>query len=343
MPPLVSIIVNCFNQGHYLEHSVKSVLSQSYTDIECLIVDDGSTDSTRQVSENLMTIDPRVKYFFKENSGLPSSRNFGVRQAKGEWIQCLDADDWIHEDKTKFQLSYLEQVNPDEDIVFYSDYERVFLDTQENVISSQENIIGSLTTSQIIQRLLIPDFLADSPHPCLQQAMLMKKSVLSKTQFPEHLKALGDRYFAVDILKAGANFVYTPIIGAYYTKHQSNRTNNWNYMRDYYITFYENVAKQHPELNKLCRIGLEYLIEEAIREKNQITFNKLVQIAPTPLQLLDKKIQINDKLSLQILNILRGITPSFLLYEKYRGPRSKKLMSIASQKIQSVKSALNIS
>lgn len=343
MAPLVSIIVNCFNQGHYLERSVKSVLSQTYTDIECLIVDDGSTDNTHQVSQKLISIDPRVKYFYKANSGLPSSRNFGIRQAQGEWIQCLDADDWIHPDKIKFQLSHLTKDKFDENIVFYSNYERVLIDNQENFANRQENIIGLLTNEQLIQRLLIPDFLADSPHPCLQQAMLMHKSIVSKIQFPENLKALGDRYFAVDILKAGANFIYTPMIGAYYTKHQTNRTNNWNYMKDYYILFYEMVWQNHLELNDSCRIGIEYLLEEAIREKDKITFKRLIKIVPTPVKLINKKITLKNKFAIKLLNIFRKVTPNFLLYEKYRGPRSRKLISFASKKIEFIKTNLKLS
>ncbi|GAA6620312.1 glycosyltransferase family 2 protein [Scytonema sp. NUACC26] len=335
MAPLVSIIVNCFNQGHYLARSVKSVLSQTFTELECLIIDDGSTDRTEQVAEQLMQIDTRVKYYQKENSGLPSSRNFGFQKAKGEWIKFLDADDWIHEDKIRFQLSYLERVQSDEDIVFYSDYQRVFIDVNDKIASTQDNIVGSLTREEFIQRLLIPDFLASSPHPALQQAILMKRSVLSKTHFPEHLKALGDRYFAVAILKAGANFVYTPMIGAYYTKHQSNRTNNWKYMKNYYLFFYESIAKNYSELNQFCSVGLEYLLEEAIREKEKESFERLLDIVPMPVRVLHKKILINNRLALRIFRNVRNITPSFLLYEKYRGPRSKKVISF-------VRAALNL-
>ncbi len=325
MAPLVSVIVNCFNQGHYLERSVKSVLSQTFTDLECLIIDDGSTDNTRQVAENLISQDPRVHYFFKENSGLPSSRNFGMEQAQGEWIQYLDADDWIHEDKIRFQLEYIPPA-PASDIVLYADYERVFIGANEEIVERQENIIGPLTSAELTQRLLIPDFLADSPHPALQQAMLIHKSLLNKTKFPENLKALGDRYFGVDILMSGANFIYTPIIGAYYTKHKSNRTNNWNYMKQYYIAFYEFVSLNYPQLNQLCHTGLDFLIDEAIREREQDNFTRLCKIIPMPVSLLSKKIKVNNKSFLRLLYPLMSRTPRFLLYEKYRGPRSQKVM-----------------
>ncbi len=244
MTPLVSIIVTCFNQASYLERSVKSVLSQTFTDLECIIVDDGSSDNTQEVAQQLMSLDSRVSYFYKENGGVSSSRNFGFKQAKGNWIQFLDGDDWIHEDKIRFQLSYASE-SKEEDTAYYTDYERVFIDREGKITDRQENVVGSLTTEQLIQRLLIPDFLAKSPFPLLQQCLLMHRSIFQKKLFDERLKALQDRDFPLDLLLAGVNFIYTPMIGAYYTKHQFNRTNNWSYMKNYYIMFYETVCGKH--------------------------------------------------------------------------------------------------
>ncbi|MFB2935123.1 glycosyltransferase family 2 protein [Aerosakkonemataceae cyanobacterium BLCC-F154] len=329
MSPYVSIIVNCFNQGHYLERSVKSVLEQTFTDIECIIIDDGSTDNTREVSEHLMSLDSRVKYFYKQNGGLPSARNFGVQKAEGEWIQCLDADDWIHPEKTAFQLKYITG-NEIENIVFYCDYERVFIDKDENIIERQENIIGQLNSQEFLQRLMLPDFLASSPHPALQQCMLMKKDILSNHEFPKHLKALGDRYFALDIIANGVKFIYTPMVGAFYTKHKSNRTNSWKYMRDYYILFYETVKKNHEELLKFGDIPLGFLINETIMEQEETQFNRLIPLVKTPIWLLNKNLKIDNPELLKLAYKIRKITPSFILYEKYRGPRTKKVISVLS-------------
>ncbi len=330
MTPLVSIIVNCFNQGCYLERSVKSVLSQTFTNIECLIVDDGSNDNTREVAENLTRLDSRVKYYHKENGGLPSSRNFGFQQAEGDWIQFLDADDWIGEDKIRFQLSYLQTADESQDIVFYSDYERVFLSVDETIVDRQEHIIGALTKNEFLERLLIPDFLTNMPHPALQQAMLMNKNVLLKSKFPETLKALGDRYFGVDILMKDVNLIYTPIVGAYYTRHQSNRTNNWNYMVQYYISFYDLVLKNYPELDSFCKTGLNFLLDEAVRESEEKNFQQLVKLVNPPINLTDNKIVFKSKSSLKLFYSLMSFTPKFLFYDKYRGPRSQKLISILS-------------
>lgn len=343
MTPLVSIIVNCYNQARYLERSVKSVLAQTFTDLECIIVDDGSTDNTRQVAESLMSLDERVRYCYRDNGGLPSARNFGLEQAKGEWIQCLDADDWIHEDKTRFQLDRLEksgqQGSAKENLVLYCDYERVYIDKEERIADREQNIIGLLDREQLIQRLLVPDFLADSPHPALQQCMLMNKSIFRQNRFPEELKALGDRYFGVRVLKNGVTFVYTPIVGAFYTKHRGNRTNNWNYMKNYYTQFYEKVAREYRELRPLCGLGLEYLINEAVRDKEAEQLERLTKILATPisLKIWNQAIPIGHPVWLRLIYALRAIAPSFLLYEKYQGPRSKKVISTVSRAIEWIK------
>jgi GT2 family glycosyltransferase len=196
-----------------------------------------------------------------------------------------------------------------------------------------------LTSEQLIERLLIPDFLADSPFPVLQQCMLMNRSIFQKKIFDERLKALQDRDFPLELLVSGVKFIYTPIVGAFYTKHQTNRTNNWPYMKNFYIMLYETVYEKHRDLMPLCEPGLDYLIKDTIREKDQTNFERLVRIAQPPFYLWDKKLKIDNKYLLNFLYLMRTLTPSFLLYEKYRGPRSKKLLSIFSNVFSSTKKA----
>jgi glycosyltransferase involved in cell wall biosynthesis len=326
MTPLVSIIVTCFNQARYLQRSVTSVLSQTFTDLECIIVDDGSTDNTQEVAKQLMSLDSRISYFYKENGGVSSSRNFGFKQAQGTWIQFLDGDDWIHEDKIRFQLTYVTE-SQEEDTAFYTDYERVFFDREDKITDRQENIVGSLTREQLIQRLLIPDFLANSPFPLLQQCLLMHRSVFQKKIFDERLKALQDRDFPLDLLLACVNFIYTPIVGAFYTKHQFNRTNNWSYMKNYYIMFYETVCSKHPELVPLAQIGIDFLLKEAMREKEEENFDRLVKMVKSPVYLFNSNIKIPHTSLLKPIYLARLCIPNFLLYEKYRGSRSKRVIS----------------
>lgn len=91
----ISIVVPCYNQAQYLPECLESVLDQTFSDWECIIVNDGSPDNTEEVSMEWTAKDPRIKYIKKENGGLCSARNAGVNAALGDWILPLDADDRI--------------------------------------------------------------------------------------------------------------------------------------------------------------------------------------------------------------------------------------------------------
>lgn len=95
MSPKVSVIVPCYNQAVYLADCLQSVLSQTYLNWECIIVDDGSPDNTEEIAGIWCARDSRFKYLKKPNGGLSSARNAGINFASGEYILPLDADDYI--------------------------------------------------------------------------------------------------------------------------------------------------------------------------------------------------------------------------------------------------------
>ena len=96
-PPLVSIIVPCYSQAIFLDEALDSVLKQTYSNWECIIVNDGSLDNTKQVAKKWLKKDKRFKYYRKRNSGLSATRNHGIKKSKGSYILPLDADDKISE------------------------------------------------------------------------------------------------------------------------------------------------------------------------------------------------------------------------------------------------------
>jgi len=104
----VDIIIPCYNTGRYLRQAIDSTLAQTYPHINVLVVDDGSTDNTREIVESYRG---RVGYFYQENKGLPAARNAGIRQTAGEYVCVLDADDVILPSKVADQLAFL-QANP---------------------------------------------------------------------------------------------------------------------------------------------------------------------------------------------------------------------------------------
>ena len=91
--PAVSVIVPVYNAGRHLPRCVQSIQSQTMRDLEIILVDDGSTDGSAQLCEELASADDRIRVFHKKNGGVSSARNFGIEKAKGEYLLFVDADD----------------------------------------------------------------------------------------------------------------------------------------------------------------------------------------------------------------------------------------------------------
>ncbi len=108
MDPKVSIIVPVYNAEKGLERCVDSILGQDFQDLELLLADDGSTDRSGAICDAYAARDPRVKVIHKPNSGVSSTRNIAMDQAQGDYIQFLDADDWITPDATKLLVRGME-------------------------------------------------------------------------------------------------------------------------------------------------------------------------------------------------------------------------------------------
>lgn len=95
---MISIIVCVYNTEKYLNDCLKSICNQKYKDFEVIVVDDGSTDSSKNIISSFINEDKRFKYYYQENSGQAIARNNGISKAKGEYIVFVDSDDIIGED-----------------------------------------------------------------------------------------------------------------------------------------------------------------------------------------------------------------------------------------------------
>jgi len=114
VPPRVSVIIPTYNCARYIQQAVESVLNQTYTDCEIIVVDDGSTDSTQQVLQRYRS---RIRYVrYEHNQGVSVARNRGIEMARGFFIAFLDADDWFLPDKLAAQVAYFD-ANPSKGIV----------------------------------------------------------------------------------------------------------------------------------------------------------------------------------------------------------------------------------
>ncbi|MDR0422523.1 MAG: glycosyltransferase, partial [Proteiniphilum sp.] len=110
MNPMISVIVPVYNVEKYLRKCLESILAQTYTSFELLLVNDGSTDGSGQICDEYAQKDSRVQVFHQENKGVSRARNLGLERAKGKWVAFIDSDDWV-------DSTYLEHLlEGDEDV-----------------------------------------------------------------------------------------------------------------------------------------------------------------------------------------------------------------------------------
>lgn len=169
--PLISVIVPVYNVEKYLARCIESILNQSYINLEIILVDDGSTDSSGKICDEYAADDKRIYVIHKENGGQSTARNAALDCAKGEYITFVDSDDYIHTDFIK--IMYETIIAYDGDIV-QCDYIRGTEDVFPNIpMSGKCKLIDVYTAlSSFIYKVI----------PC---AKLYKKSAIGMIRFPE--------------------------------------------------------------------------------------------------------------------------------------------------------------
>lgn len=118
---MISVVIPLYNKAQTIETSLKSVLAQNYNDFEVVVVNDGSTDRSAEIV--MSVCDSRIRLIEQDNGGPSKARNTGVRNAKGDWIVFLDADDELTEDALRVVMDEV-KIYPDADIIDFNGYIR---------------------------------------------------------------------------------------------------------------------------------------------------------------------------------------------------------------------------
>lgn len=151
----VSVILPAYNVEEYLEVCLESILEQTHSNLEIIIVDDGSTDSTGNIADDYGKKNSKINVIHKANGGVSSARNAGLRAARGEFVVFVDPDDWITKDHVEYLL-HLQELN-DADICLTT---RLFTKKGE---SQEEKIIEeNISTEAAATLLLSPDIYVGS-------------------------------------------------------------------------------------------------------------------------------------------------------------------------------------
>ncbi|NJN58320.1 MAG: glycosyltransferase [Leptolyngbyaceae cyanobacterium SL_5_9] len=156
--PLISVVIPVYNGEKTIKETVDSALSQTFSDLELIVINDGSQDSTLDILSDIS--DPRLKVFSYSNAGLAASRNRGIEQASGKYIAFLDADDLWTADKLEAQLNAL-WANPQASVAYsWTDW----IDESNQFLRSGGHIVAN---GQVYTKLLIRNFVENGSNPLI--------------------------------------------------------------------------------------------------------------------------------------------------------------------------------
>lgn len=208
-----SVIIPAYNAEAYIEGTINSVIKQDYSDLEIIVINDGSTDATEEKVKAAMQRDSRIRYVSQANSGGPAKpRNVGLDQAKGEYIFIFDADDLMLEGKISKSISCLE-MHPDADLLFTN---FVTIDEKGEVLNpdflNEYNTLWNITSGknishQFLSRDIVSPALIRVNFIGTSSVVLRKSALTGNDRFDESLKNSDDRLFWM-LFSMDHNFVF---------------------------------------------------------------------------------------------------------------------------------------
>ncbi|MEO2652605.1 glycosyltransferase family 2 protein, partial [Enterococcus mundtii] len=185
----ISIIVPVYKVEKYLKKCVDSIIAQTFTDIEIILVDDGSPDDSGKICDEYAVQDKRIKVIHKENGGLSSARNAGIEMAKGKYLGFIDSDDYIAEDM--FEILYDQLLDYDADIATIG-----MIDVYEN----KETKVNNLKLVEVLdQKDAIKAVLDSTDVYAYAVNKLYKKELFDTVRYPIG-KIVEDAFIIMDLL-----------------------------------------------------------------------------------------------------------------------------------------------
>lgn len=273
MKPLVSIIIPTYNRGHLINETLDSILVQTYTNWECIIIDDGSTDNTKDIICNYCKTDYRFKYYSRPKDKLngPSScRNFGFEKSKGDYIQWFDSDDLYIFDSLEIYTNHISKnidavVAKLEKIDFKTGIKR----NENNIIS--QNIIEDYFTEKISFYVC---------GPLWSRSFLEKQTKL----FDENIRNLDDWDFNLSMLYQYPKLIYIDKPLIQYRLHEDSLSKEINKLnleeiksKFYAIEKHLKLIKENKRadlliLNTFYKNRCKFILREALVQNNESKF-----------------------------------------------------------------------
>jgi glycosyltransferase involved in cell wall biosynthesis len=233
MNPLVSIITPCHNNAEFIGSAIASALNQTYSNLEIIVIDDGSTDNSVEMIRSFN--DYRLRWESQPNQGAPIARNRGLELAQGSLIKFLDADDILLDDCIERQVAQNEELPPDKKAIVYGD--AIWIDQEGNPITSYPPRPRNESEDPIAH------ILNNSP---LTSCPLHKRQYLEAIDgFDPTLPRAQEHDLHLRLVLSGVEFVYYPGEVYQYREHQDvNRISNYAYSRHGTFAHFNAIEKQ---------------------------------------------------------------------------------------------------
>ena len=260
MKPLISVIVPCYNQESFLNETLDSIYNQTFQIWECIIIDDGSTDNSKEIALKWCALDERFKYFFQLNGGLSNARNKGLHIAKGDYIQLLDGDDLIIPKKFESQLIDLKNAQ-----ISISNYFSFVNGNFKEM--AKHRYLSPFVSEENYKKEIIVDWEYRISIPC--HTVLFQKSLIevNKISFDETLPNHEDWVFWAQLFYFSIKIKNNDNVFALYRISENSMSMNYPMMKEGFIeaskvllNFYKK--NNERELMKLIKIKQNEIINK---------------------------------------------------------------------------------
>lgn len=212
---LVSCIVPIYNVKDYMRKCVESLIDQTYSNIEIILVDDGSTDGSGLICDDYAKQDNRIKVIHKENGGLSSARNAGIDISKGDFLMFIDGDDYLASETVEYLIQIQENVDVIVDLIQFR-YKEVEYDELIKRDKDVHEVKLCMQTEEMFEQLYELGGVAASA--CTK---LYRKNIFDEVRYPEGILH-EDEYVITDILAKAKGVLYTDKVLYYYVKRQGS-------------------------------------------------------------------------------------------------------------------------
>lgn len=246
---LISVIVPVYNVEEYIDKCIMSLINQTYTNLEIILVDDGSTDNCPVICDKWAAKDSRIKVIHTANNGVSHARNVGLDNVTGDYIGFLDSDDWIEADMYEKLLA---AINEDDSDVCGGGYIKDFGDYQETILKVGEP--SKYTNIDAMKWM----FSVDRPKLLFWEVCdkLFKKNIITGVRFKENVTMCEDMLFTWNVLKNTRKLSYRPLHKYHYMMRSESacHIHNFKHRLDSAVSnmeLYSDQWLQDSELKKI--------------------------------------------------------------------------------------------